>query len=422
VAFHWLSRRLRSRRAWAVLALAGLAAGLGGPQLWAWYQLRKAEAELSRYDPAAARDSLGACLRVWPGRPGVRLLACRAARQAGDYDEADRQLRACQRLSGGSSDDIAFEWALLQADNGNVREVDEYLQRQAEQNRGRAPLVWEALAVGYMRLYRILDAMSCVQHWLERDPDNVRALELRGMTFVIGKGIQRGAEDFRRVMELDPTRQTTRGRLAQCLLDIGAYEEAVPHLEQLARERPGDPDVLVRLARCYNMTARGEPARSALDAALAGHPTHALALRTRGQFALADQKPAEAEQWLRRAIEAWPNDYQSQWLLLQALQQQDKAAAAREQLKVAEAVRDRTERIGELQSRKLAEQPLDPALHYEMGVLLQRNGQTDQALQWFASALKLDGKYRPAHAALAEYYASHGDPARAAEHRKRAAP
>ena len=32
-----------------------------------------------------------------------------------DFDAAERELRTAQRLNGGSSDEIAFEWALLQA-------------------------------------------------------------------------------------------------------------------------------------------------------------------------------------------------------------------------------------------------------------------------------------------------------------------
>src|SRR2546430_3206453 len=109
------------------------------------------------------------------------LLSSRAARQSGDFDEADRQLRTCQELLGGSSDDVALEWALLQAANGNPREVDGFLQRRIEQDPALSPLVWEALAEGYIRVYRTFDALACVDYWLQLDPDSLRALELRGL-------------------------------------------------------------------------------------------------------------------------------------------------------------------------------------------------------------------------------------------------
>jgi predicted Zn-dependent protease len=241
------------------------------------------------------------------------------------------------------------------------------------------------------------------------------------MTFVTGKGVVRGADDFRWVLDRDPDRDDTRWRLAQCLIDLGAYGEALPHLERLAARRPDDPDVLARLARCQNMLDRGAEARGLLDLVLARHPDNAAALRTRGQFALADRDPPEAERWLRRAVAAAPSDYQSHWLLFQALQQSGQADAARAQLQVAEGVKDRTERIGELQSRKLAERPLDPALHVEMGVLMIRTGYPAEGEAWLNSALGLDPNYGPAHAALADLSERAGDAARAAEHRRKAA-
>jgi tetratricopeptide (TPR) repeat protein len=411
----WARRRRRPLIAAGAIALV---LALGGPQAWAWHHLRGGKRALAQYHPEDARTHLAGALAVWPDRADVRLLASRAAREAGDLAEADRQLRAAQRAAGGATAEIAFEWALLQAAAGNTWEVDEYLQTRAAEDPGRAPIVWEALIEGYLRLFRTLDAMACVDHWLELDPDNVRALELRGITYVAGKGVQRGATDFRRVVELDPSRHETRWRLALCLVDLGAYDEALPVLERVARERPDDPDVLVRLARCENMLGRGPDARRHLDDVLARHPDHPAALRTRGQFALADGNPGEAEGWLRRAAAAAPNDYQAQYFLFQALQQQDKTAEARAQLRVTEEVKDRTERLSELRSRKLTERPLDPALHYEMGMLLIRTGSPTVGEAWLLSAVALDPDYTPALAALADLYEKAGNPAKAAEHRR----
>lgn len=410
-------RRFRLRFLAALLVV-----GLAAPHGWAWYHLRAAKSRLAKYHPETARTALDACLKVWPERSSVRLLASRAARQAGDFDAAERELRAAQRLNGGSSEEIAFEWALLQAAGGNVREVDEYLQKQAERSKEHAALAWEALVDGYLRLYRVNVAMACLDHWLARDPNNVRAIELRGITYVTGKGVQRGAEDFRRVLELDPNRPTTRVRLSICLLDLGSYSEALPLLEQLARERPGDVEVTTRLARCFQMLGRPDDALRTLDEALKLHPDNGRALRTRGQFSLSSNPPqlADAERYLARAAAALPDDYQAQWFYAEVLRLQGRADESRAQVKKAEEVKERAERVVELRSRKLAEQPLDPALHVEMGTLLTRTGHADAGARWMLSALTLDPDFRPAHAALAEHYDKVGDKARAADHRRAA--
>jgi tetratricopeptide (TPR) repeat protein len=403
------------------LGAAVLVLGIAAPHAWAWYHLRAARAALASYHPVEARAALEKCNAVWGSRPSVHLLASRAARQIGDFDVAARELRECQRHSGGATDETAFEWALLQAAMGNVREVEEYLQRRAGQSPDVAPLAWEALAQGYLRIYRSLDAMACLNHWLKQDPDNVRALELRGTTFVTGRGVVKGAEDYEKVLAIDPSRRETRWRLIGCLIELGTFDKAAEHLEVLDRSSPGDPEIVARLARSYHMLGRGDEGRRLLDEALRSHPENSMCLRTLGQLELAAGRRLEAEVALTRAAHLLPDDYQAHWLLFQALQQQGKTAEAKSQLARAERVKERNEQFSELTSRKLAEHPLDPNLHHEMGVILARTGREEIAVQWFLSAVNLDPNHRPAHAALAEYYNRTGAPARAEEHRRKAA-
>lgn len=397
-----------------------LALGLVAVQAWAWYELRAARAALVRYHPHEARAALASCSRVWGERPSVRLLACRAAWQDGDLSAADDELRAAQQLTDGATDETAFEWALLQAAAGNVRDVEQYLQRRAEQSPEAAPLVWEALAIGYLRVYRSLDAMALLNLWLKNDPDNARALELRGQTYVTGRGVVRGADDFRRALELDPSRRSSRWQLIQALVALGGYSEAIGHLESFMRAQPGDPKVLATLARCYFFERRHDEAWSLLERALAEHPDNGLCIRTRGQFALMDNQPAQAEQWLRRAVAAMPEDHQSHWLLFESLRLQGKTKAAEEQKQKAEAIKDRSARLTELRSRTLAEFPLDPAVHYEMGKLLIDTGRAENGERWFLTALELDPEHRLSHAALAAYYESRGDKEKAQLHSARA--
>jgi predicted Zn-dependent protease len=417
----WLKRASRWRKLCVVLIVLVVLALLA-PHAEAWYHLRSARSAFALYHPEIAQDHLARSLKVWPNSVSVHLLASRAARQNGDFEEAERQLRVGQRLVAGTSDEVVLEWALLQAAIGNTGEVDEFLQRRAEEDPELWPLVQEALVEGYITVYRVLDALACLEQWLKFQPDNLRALELRGAAWMAGRSKQKAADDFRRVLEQDGDRDATRWRLVACLLDMGSYSEALPQLEHLAHKKPDDPEVQVRLARCHNVIGNRDLARQLLAGVLERHPEHGLALRTRGHFALADNQPAEAEKWLRRAAKAWPTDYQTQWLLSQALAQQHKSREADEQLQIAQALKDRVERLGELRSRKMSEQPLEPALHYEMGVLLIRTGHKEVGERWLLSALQLDPNYRAAHQALADYYQGEGKTTLAEEHRRQSGP
>jgi tetratricopeptide (TPR) repeat protein len=395
--------------------------GIAAPQLWAWSRLRNARAALARYHPEEARRELDSCRKVWGWGDSqhLRLLACRAAWQDGDLEVAVEELRQAQRLAGRATDETAFEWALIQASAGHVRDVEEFLQKRALNSAEAAPVVWEALSVGYLRLYRSLDAMACVNRWLKDDPNNVRALELRGATFVTGKGLVKGAEDYRRVLGIDPKRSKTRWQLVGCLLNLGGYDEAAEHLEWLSRESPNNNEILPRLARCYFLLNRSDEGRRLLENALNKDPDNGLCLRTLGQLELTEGRRPQAEQLLRRAVVSLPTDYQSNWLLFQALQQQGKTQQAKEQLALSERIKERNEQFSELTSRKLPDNPLDPGLHYEMGTILMRGGNTAAGLQWLQSALELDPAHQPSHAALAEYYEQAGEKSKAAEHRGR---
>jgi tetratricopeptide (TPR) repeat protein len=411
-------------RRWRLaLALILLVAGAAWarPQARAWYHLRAGRSALAGFRAAPAREHLRACLETWPSSARTHLLAGRAARLAGDFDEAEQHIQRARQLDQLPPEDVVFEWALLRAARGDLAVVEEYLAgRQGEPE--DAPLIWEALAQGYLRTYRFRDAVACLDRWLKRQPDFPPALALRGKVGLVGKAAKTALPDLEKALESDPANAEVRWDLILCLLDLQRDDKALPHLEHMRRLRPGDPEVLVRLARCYRMLGPAEQALPLLERVLAEHPRHGLALRLRGQMALAAKSLTEAETWLRQAVEILPQDQQAQWALYQALVQQGKTAEARTQLDRAKRVEDQAQLLEEITSRKMLQRPRDPSVHTELGILLIQMGHKEVGSRWLLSALRLDEEYRPAHAALADYYQAEGDDERAAYHRQRATP
>jgi tetratricopeptide (TPR) repeat protein len=415
----WLVRLVR--RPWrlaAVLALLGVCAA-AGPPVWAWYHFRAGRRALERYHTATARAHLNACLRVWPDDAEAHLLAARAARRDDDAAAAESHLRACQRLAG-STPQTVLEWALLHASQGALDDVEGFLQAQAHKEPALAPLILEALAAGYLRVYRIVDALACLDAWLARRPDDVQALYLRGDVWRQVQAFPNALAEYRRAVELDPSREDARWWLAVCLVESARYDEALPLLERAAAARPGDPEVLVRLARCHQGLLDMDRARQLLDAVLAEHPDHTPALRARGQLAVATGRLDEAEDWLRRAAEAGPQDYRAQWALADCLKQRHKEAEALAQQARAERLKERLERLADISHRRMSATPHDPALHCDLGKLLIELGHEEVGHRWLLSALRLDPDFKPAHAALARYYEAQGDTGRADYHRRQA--
>jgi predicted Zn-dependent protease len=226
------------------------------------------------------------------------------------------------------------------------------------------------------------------------------------------------AEDFRRVLELDPERDDARRQLARNFLKIGRYDEAAVHLNYLHKRRPADAELQVNLARCEIELGRREEARSLLDAVLTDHEGNRAALLEHGRLALREGEPAEAEEWLRKAVKAGPNDYFANWQLYESLRLQGKTSEAEEQLGKSLAIQDRAERLGDIQTRLMSKNPHDPALHCELGTLLIGAGYIELGENWLLSALYQDEHYGPAHAALADLYEERGETEQAEQQRR----
>ncbi len=278
----------------------------------------------------------------------------------------------------------------------------------------------EALAEGYLRMYRVLDALDCLKQWLDLQPNEAQALALRGDLYWQIGARAKSADDYQRVVELDPQRRQIRERLALSLIEKGRYEEALKHLMVLRQAKQGDPEVETSVARCYEWLDRMEDAQRTLDAVLARHADYGPALLERGRMLIQVGRPAEAEEWLRRAVQAQPQDYSTNFALADALEKEGKTDEAKVQREKADKMKDRDERFTEVATRQMSQRPHDPAVHCELGRLYLERGAKAAGEDWLLSALRLDPHYRPAHEALAKFYEEQGDEEKAAYHRRQA--
>jgi len=393
---------------------------VASPHILAWYHYRAGAKALEQYHSEQARDHFAECLRRWPTSSEVHLLACRAARRHGDYEEAKQHIQEMLRLEARPTDAGSLEWGLLRAAMGDLDEVEGGLDQRAEKEPAQAPLILEALAEGYMRMYRIRDSLICLDRWQQIQPDNPQAFFLRGNLWRQLKGFKRAISEYEQVLQFDAERLDARWWLSLCLVQNGRFNDALAHLELIRIRRPDNDDARVLLARCYGRLDQMEGADKLLDEVLARNPEHVLALKVRGQLLQMVQKPAAAEPWLREALRAMPHDYEANWGLFQSLQKQNKVAEAKAQSLRVEQLKKRLERLDEIGAKDMPNRPHDASLHCELGVLLLGLGHKDLGHRWLLSALHEDSNYRPARAALADYFESQGNSEKAAEYRRRA--
>lgn len=409
---------MRLRAVFVVVLLAGLAAAgwLGLQWLSARRHLHAAEAALVQHDPDTARMHLALCLEYWPRRADVHLLAARAARRAGQYDEAEEHLHVYQQRQG-PDDAFSFEQMLLRAQRGDLAESEPYLRARLQTRDTEAAIILEALGQGYVRTLRLPEALRCAEQLLEREPGHVEGLVAHGWAMEQLNRLGEAIDDYRRVMARRPTHEWARLCLGELLLYQNQPGEALEHFEYLAGRRPDNAAVFLGLARCRRGLGQNEEARRLLDDLAGAHPREPLVLSERGQLALAEGRPEEAERWLRQAVALMPSNRQAIYALAQALQQLDQSQAATSCMEQVERIDAGRKRLQEL-SEEILKTPRAAALRAEAGRLCLRLGKEEEGVQWLLSALREDPRHVESHEALAEHYARTGQHALAARHRE----
>jgi tetratricopeptide (TPR) repeat protein len=403
------------------LLLAAVACG-AGVYLWGAYHYHAAQRALEEERFAEARRDVELCLAVWSGSARANLLAARVERLAGNFPQAETYLAACKRLNHGATEESQLEWLLLRAERGETDDVDRGLWRLVDAGHHDRVLILETLARAYMRELRFSRALACLDRLLQMNPDSVRALNWRGWVRQRLNQWSEAIEDYQHALKLAPQRWAVRMRLAELLLNAHDVPAARPHLRRLSRTDPDRPEVRIALARYRSLQGRFQEACALLDRVLADQPDHLEALVYRGKVELQRGRSAAAEPWLCRALRQNEYDVDAQSALYDCLRwQPHRKQEALAQLRRAERVRARTERLGFLLRRGLEEEPRNPALAAEAGEILLDMGRVSIGLHWLSRALTLDPRHRRAHAVLARYYEKAKQPDRAAKHRRLAA-
>lgn len=406
----WRSLAAILARPWgrlgALLVLVFLTAA--AVNLWAWYQVREADHLVQRYHFPEAYAHYARGLRVWRWSAALHFQAGRTARRAGLEREAEHHLEECQRLQGGASAaalPLALERLLLQAQFGDIDVVEEPLWKYVEKDRPETPLVLEALARGYVRVFRLGTALRCLQRILRQEPENVEALVLAGKSIEKGAGKKEEAvKDYRRALEIDPERDDARLSLALILLRDHPLE-ARSHLQDLVARHPDNWEMMLALAQAQRALGDADAARPLLERVLAAEPANSTALTELGLIALSAGQPVEAEAQFRKAIAADPANRTAHSRLCQSLlQQPGKEKDAADQLDRYERVEKDLTRLGEIASKEMSKAPHDPQLHYELGVIYLRYGKPEVGVRWLQSALRLDPRHQPSQQALAAHY------------------
>jgi tetratricopeptide (TPR) repeat protein len=231
---------------------------------------------------------------------------------------------------------------------------------------------------------------------------------------------QEAIPSFRRALELDPSRVDIRCSLADSLLALKEYSQALEQYEEVLRQDPRSVPARLGLARASIDSGQIDRAVPILEALVQEESDNADALCERGRAALKSGANEEAEGWLRAALKIDPGHYKANFTLVSCLHGLGKETEASRLEEKFQRLDVNNSRINEIKKHELPKAPRDPNLYYELGRLWFENERKKEAVRWLYEALKLDQNHRQAHELLVRYYQEIGDPKGVELHQRRA--
>jgi tetratricopeptide (TPR) repeat protein len=293
----------------------------------------------------------------------------------------------------------------------------ELLLKQALERTADDPEVVESLARGYLAADDP-QAAAYLSRWLQLQPDHTEPLRLRMEFYRKHKRREEAFADGCRLLDVEPANHQLRRTVMNLGFSIGRFEEAEELCRECLRRQPGDTGLLVLLAEIRR--ARGDlpGAAAVLDPVLKDHPKLASALLLRATVYEESGEPGKAVPLLREVMASDPRRRAAACyrlsLALERAGRTDEARSALAELRRLQDIDTFTEAI--------RTQPDNLDLRVRLAESLLADGYTQDGLSLLGQVLALDGRFRPAHRALAAYFEKQGQPDRAAEHRRLAGP
>jgi tetratricopeptide (TPR) repeat protein len=397
----------------ATMLLSLLGFGIGVP-VYADWEWRSAKAALKEGRLDDARRHLRFWVYFFPSNVEVNVLAARAARLGGKFDEAEGYLNHCRKTPA-----VELEYLLMRVQRGEVDEVAPLLWRCVRDEHPESVLILRTLSGAYMHNLRFDRAYPCLTEWLKVDPDDAEAYYWRGSVQERMSNFDSALEDYRTAVEVDPNHSWARLKYAELYLDKSNPEAAAPHLEMLHEQFPERADVAARLGQCRYLQGRLAEARSLLESAIQHLPKDPALLVYLAKLDLQERRPERAEKWLRQVLSLDPTDTEARYQLVKSLGLQGRDREAKDALAEYEKDRQLMKRASELLQKGTERSATTADELFEIASVFLRSGQDRLSLYWLDRTLVLDPNHQAAHAALAEYFEKKGDQEKATRHRLR---
>lgn len=343
----------------------------------------------------------------------------------GKVDEAIRTLSSFPQRDGS---DPAFTLSVGRAIGESGRAQDEIdLYRRSLKIHSDQPEMLHNLAIAYLDVQSVPEAMTTVDQLLEISPEWPEAHFLRGCVLSASGSPVEEAEAYRKAIELKADYREAWQNLGAVLREQTKFLDAAAAFRSLAGLKADDPQPATDEAICLWLGGRHEDAIDRIQEVLSSRPGYFPALTSASLFFVHRGEAARALETMEKAASLYPKSPETLYckgLVLQVTGDLEGALKAFEGcLSAAELKRDviehhRCELLIKLGRHEQAIPPLErlldaePADHFARALLaraLKDSGNPDRAREVAAGAKDRPGDDVPSLWGIAELLMELGD-------------
>lgn len=363
-----------------------------------------------KYDEAAWWLNLSS--RMTSGDGETEFLLARLARHRGEAGDEERLYEHLERARdlGFDEERIRREYILSDAQSGRLGKADQFLGELARDQQGDGAEIYEAYVMGYIRNYRLNEAVSLITSWAEDYPSDPQPFYLRGYLWQDLYRWKDAEKDFQKAVDLDPDYYEAHLGLGQVLLANKQQEDAIEHFVFAEQKPKYFISSKIGLANCYRVMGKDEEARQQLEIVLFQEPENVDAALELARLEMGNASYDSAYKRLKEMMEVDPRNLDLRFAYAEAarsvgLARDDAAMVEEAQKELAWVTKARVEIDGAARkARDVLLKPKDIDLRTDVAKAYMEYSRPEEGVMWYLSILQIDPGHKPTHEALAKYY------------------
>ncbi|APZ92700.1 tetratricopeptide repeat protein [Fuerstiella marisgermanici] len=337
-------------------------------------------------------------------------------RRSLDFDAVERNLKKAHEL-GWPVSELERQQNLAFIQTGQFQQIGNKWSELFLSAGSDGPEICKAYVDYALSRFRADEAATVIEGWKTDFPDDPEPYVTEGTINSVLLAWSRAETSFREALEIDPTNDEARIKLADALIQQLKFSEADAELRKVSKSSATEPHVISALAHCVAQQGRLDEALDSLEEALEEKPSDETLLRELGRLQLMQGENEEAIAALTPVLESHPEDTEIRYALAQALRNHGEEQAAQQHFRLVD---EGTKALRELSrlTAHVTQNPADVETRFKIGSVTWKWKSRRDGVAWLQSVLEFSPKHTPTHKLLAQHYEESGDRKKAKYHKK----